>query len=96
MNASQLRAAIESTGRETHFFDRKTMRFFGDTMANYGVRSVRVLAMTNEIDPETQKYTMAETDAWELYRRRPVKAGNQKSHYFAKSDYRKLFCVEVI
>lgn len=25
-------------GRNRHFFDRDTMKFFGDTMANYGVR----------------------------------------------------------
>lgn len=34
--ASELKAAVDATG--SHFFTRDTMRFFGDTMANYGVR----------------------------------------------------------
>lgn len=36
--ASQLRAAVEAAGHEPYFFTRETMRFFGDTMRNYGVR----------------------------------------------------------
>ena len=32
---SQIRAA-HGTGESRHFFDRQTMRFFGDTMRNFG------------------------------------------------------------
>jgi len=32
---SDLRYEVMATG--SHFFDRSTMRFFGDTMANYGI-----------------------------------------------------------
>lgn len=39
-NASELKSWIEGLGQiGEHFFAHKTMRFFGDTMANYGVRS---------------------------------------------------------
>lgn len=34
--ASDLRGFVDATG--SHFFDRSSMKFFGDTMRNYGVR----------------------------------------------------------
>ena len=37
MTASELKALHEEHNPESLFFDRKTMRFFGDTMKNYGV-----------------------------------------------------------
>lgn len=37
MSPSELKANVQATGSK--FFDRSTMRFFGDTMKNYGVRS---------------------------------------------------------
>lgn len=37
--ASDLKYYVEHAGREPHFFTRETMKFFGDTMRNYGVRS---------------------------------------------------------
>jgi len=43
------------------------MRYFGDTMRNYGVRHL----------PD---------GVVELYRRRPVKYGNQASSYWMESD----------
>jgi len=39
MNASELKFQVVNANSNSHFFDRKTMRFFGDTMRNYGVRS---------------------------------------------------------
>ena len=39
MNASELKYQVEQAGTCEHFFTRKTMKFFGDTMQNYGVRS---------------------------------------------------------
>lgn len=38
MNAYELKAHV-SAGKDRFFFERDTMRFFGDTMRNYGVRS---------------------------------------------------------
>ena len=39
MTPSELRANILAVRPNSQFFDDKTMRFFGDTMKNYGVRS---------------------------------------------------------
>lgn len=36
MTKSDLRYYVMQTG--SHYFDRSSMKFFGDTMANYGVR----------------------------------------------------------
>jgi len=38
MTPSKLKAAILAAWPESHFFDRATMRFWGDTMANFGCR----------------------------------------------------------
>lgn len=37
MNASELKYQHMRLHPDSHFFDRKTMQFFGDTMRNYGV-----------------------------------------------------------
>ena len=80
MNASQLKYEVESRGTEQHFFDRSTMKFFGDTMRNYGVRKATVIAYR---DREGNYYNEGiEREAWELYRRRPVKHGLRSSAYF--------------
>lgn len=39
MTPSRLKYNIIGANSETHFFDRATMKFFGDTMGNFGVRS---------------------------------------------------------
>lgn len=38
MTPSELKYEVEKAGHESEFFTRKTMKFFGDTMKNYGVR----------------------------------------------------------
>lgn len=48
-------------------------------MSNYGVRS-------NPVEVET--WSQGTVLCWELYRKRPVKAGLQSSAYFAVDDYR--------
>lgn len=35
---SQLKQFVENGPDENYYFTRKTMRFFGDTMANFGIR----------------------------------------------------------
>lgn len=41
MTPSQIRQAYESHNEGSrHFFDRATMRFFGDTMRSYGARRI--------------------------------------------------------
>jgi hypothetical protein len=33
---SEIKYAVQNSPHESHFFDRKTMQFFGDTMRNFG------------------------------------------------------------
>lgn len=57
------------------FFSYKNMRFAGDTMANYGLHVVE--------NSEGNKL-------FELYRKKPVKYGLQKSVYFDVVTLRKV------
>ena len=77
MTKTELKQKVEATG--SHFFERNSMKFFGDTMKNYGVRSATV-----------ETWTQGTVDAWELYRIRRVKHGNQKSSYFRKDNFEKV------
>lgn len=74
MTPSQLKAKIEATNQEPYFFTRDTMRFFGDTMANFGCRQA------------THKGTLC----WELYRKHPVKHGLQGSFYFNQQTFERV------
>lgn len=93
MSPSELKAAIESRGAESHFFTRKTMQFFGDTMRNFGVRAATVRTAYNAagdyVGPDG-----IEVPAWELYRKHAVKHGLRSSHYFARDDFRQLYPVK--
>lgn len=79
--ASDLKAFIESSGQEPYFFDRKTMKFFGDRMSNYGVRKPAPITTIGG----------ATVLAYELYRRRPVKHGLQKSAWFDATTFAHVF-----
>jgi len=57
-----------------HFFDRKTMKFFGDTIKNYGCYS----------------YKIDDVEVWALRRKNPVKHGLNKTHYFDKITFKEL------
>ena len=75
MNASELKRNVGHTG--SYFFNRENMKFFGDSMANYGVRKgVITDCRGNNIE------------CYELHRKRAVKHGLQTSHYFAVNDFR--------
>jgi len=80
MTPSELKYRVEQ-GPDRYFFTRDTMRFFGDTMSNYGVRSnpVEVTTPSGDVVP-----------CWVLYRRRPVKYGAQSNAYFATADFRRV------
>ena len=90
MTPSDLKYHVEQTGQEPHFFDRATMRFFGDTMRNFGVRRVTVSGYSDEINPETGKYEIRKFDCWELYRKRAVKHGNRGSFYFRTDNFHRI------
>lgn len=78
MNPSELKSRVSE--REPYFFDRKTMKFFGDRMSNYGVRKAEITLYTGE-----------KVQVWELYRRRPVKHGLQDSAYFNMVTFKREF-----
>lgn len=73
MNAYELKDKVEAANEDGHYFTRCTMKFFGDTMRNYGVRSRPV---------EVTRYDGTTARCWELYRRKPVKHGMQASAFF--------------
>lgn len=72
MSPSQLKAAHLAAHPDSHFFDRDTMRHFGDTMANFGCRRETVADHRGVVTHH----------CWELYRKRPVRCGLQAPHYF--------------
>lgn len=92
MTPSELKLEYQAANPTGHFFDRKTLKFFGDSMRNYGVRSVTVLAQFDE----DGNYVEAgiPTDVWELYRRRPSKHGLASSAYFRKSNFQQIHCIK--
>lgn len=81
MNASELKYRVESAGHDSHFFTRETMRFFGDTMRNYGVRSQPVTVQT---------YSGESVQCYELYRKHPVKHGLSGSAFFDCATYARV------
>lgn len=89
MTPAELKAHV-STGTESHFFERSSMRFFGDTMSNYGVRSATVRTQYDAAGNYTDAAGV-HVDCWELYRRRPVKHGLRTSAYFDKVTFARIF-----
>jgi hypothetical protein len=80
MTASRLKDLYYWNNPAGHFFDHKSMRFFGDTMRNFGVRDYGSLrSMVGG--------KIVEVDVWDLYRKRPV-AGGLHGHcaYFRKDN----------
>jgi hypothetical protein len=80
MTASELKYLYEKNNPEGHFFDRDTMRFFGDTMSNFGVRDAgeKMVVSTSGIE-----YNVG---LWELYRKRPVKYGLHGHCFYFRKD----------
>jgi hypothetical protein len=79
MNASELKGKVEAAGTH-HFFDHTTMKFFGDTMRNYGVRETVI-----------DTYSEKNVAVYELYRRHAVKHGLTDSAYFDKRDFERRY-----
>lgn len=80
MTPSELKRQVEAAGHERYFFTRDTMKFFGDTMRNYGVTETVIINSTGNL-----------VDCWELYRKRPVKHGMIDSAYFCKETFKRIF-----
>jgi hypothetical protein len=77
MTASELKEKVDNTG--SNFFDRSSMRFFGDTMSNYKVYEAKV-----------DTWTRKGVECWELIRRNPVKNGLQTASYFQKGTFKRV------
>ena len=61
------------------FFDKDTMRFFGDTMLNFKVRDAgKVKTMTGS--------GIEEAEAWELLRKKPRKGLHGHCAFFRKDN----------
>jgi hypothetical protein len=78
---SDLKFAVERSSTDSFFFTRSSMKFFGDTMQNYGLRQPAVIVTT-----------LGKTHAaYELYRKHPVKHGNQQSAWFDSVTFNQVF-----
>lgn len=89
MTPSKLKSEVEKNNPKSLFFSRNNMKFAGDTMSNFGVRSAEI--KTNwDINGKWSDTDGIIVECWELYRKRPVKNGLQSSHYFSKADFSKV------
>lgn len=81
---SDLKAAHEAANPDSLFFSRETMRFWGDTMRNFGVRQPVEVTTSQGVT----------TLAFELYRRRTNARNSRLGSYwfdavtFARIDVR--------
>ena len=78
MTPSELKYNVEKTG--SNFFSRATMKFFGDTMRNYGTRTATITTFDGE-----------QVECWEMYRIRPVKHNLTSSAYFDKKTFERRY-----
>lgn len=83
MNASELKYNVKG-----NFFSRESMRFFGDSMKNYGVRSATVKS-NYDLNGEWSDDGVS-VEAWELYRKNPVKFWIKSSAYFSKLTFERI------
>jgi hypothetical protein len=85
MTSSELKYLYERNNPGGYFFDRATMRFFGDTMRNFGVRDGGTIQTVSGKGIE-------EIEVWELYRKRPVVCGlHGFVRYFRKDNGKEVF-----
>jgi len=80
-SASDLKHAYECYIEGGYFFTRKAMKFFGDTMRNYGLRRIRA-SILGQTEP---------VEVFELYRKQPVQYGLQLSAYFSTETFKKIY-----
>lgn len=86
MTPADIKYWLSQRDPKSHFFDRSTMKFFGDTMANYGVRSKPVV-ITNYLDEEHT--------CWVLYRKKPATVSKLKSDtYFDTTTFQVIHSKE--
>jgi hypothetical protein len=83
MNKSTLRAEVEATG--SCFFHRSSMRFFGDTMRNYGCGRNPIEITDSRGETRT---------VYALWRIHPVKHGLCFTTYFDAKTFARVFVAE--
>lgn len=89
MLVSELKYQVELAGHESHFFSRETMKFFGDTMQNFGCRETVIIS---NYDNDGNYHENGITrNVYELRRKRVVKHGLKQSAYFDKVTFRRVF-----
>jgi len=81
MTPSELKRNIERNRPESMFFSRNNMKYAGDTMRNYGVRSAKILTKEGV------------TEVWELYRRQPTRHGFTRSVYWDKVTFNVIYAL---
>ena len=90
MTPRELKCNVEQ-GHDKFFFAREAMRFFGDTMRNYGVKDSGTIPYHYDDEGNNYSETPHTIEVWELYRKRPVNLGLTDSAYFDKRTYRRVF-----
>jgi hypothetical protein len=87
MTAYALKRLYERNNPNGHFFDRETMRFFGDTMRNFGVRDAGERLVVSP--GAARKKEMV--DLCLLYRKRPTKRNMRgELAYFRKDNGKEI------
>lgn len=89
MTPSELKHHHNAAEVDCFFFSRDSMKHFGDSMKNYGVRSA-VISVNYSEDGEYLHGVTVNVNVWELYRKRPVKHGVTTSAFFSKSTFKIL------
>jgi hypothetical protein len=90
MTPSELKYNVENAGHDRYFFTRSTMKFFGDTMRNYGVCTAKLQTHWDDSGNNYSEQTR-EIEVWELFRKKPVKHGLKDSAYFDKKTFKRVF-----
>lgn len=81
MTPSDLKYQHEQHQPDSLFFERDTMKFFGDTMSNYTVPRKLV---------QVKDHHDIVHECWELRRKRPVNGGLQTSAYFDATTFERI------
>lgn len=95
MTPSELRAKIEAANPDSKYFSRENMRFAGDSMKNFGVRSVTVVCdytATGEYKPGDGQVI----EVWELYRKNstPKRFPAGTVSYWRKDTFLQVHCAK--
>ena len=88
MTPSELKYQHEKNNPYSKYFTRETMKFWGDTMSNYGCRKATVKTHWDNFGSYIED--PIEIEVWELYRKRPVKNNLQESAYFHTKTFERV------